>query len=38
MIKFKPNVKKGLREFPKVRKDFLRYEQYTRKHLNKGFL
>jgi hypothetical protein len=38
MNKFKPNIKKGLKEFPKVQKDFFKYEQYTKKHLKKGFL
>jgi hypothetical protein len=27
---FKPNLKKGLKEFPKVAKDFKKYEQQTR--------
>lgn len=30
-MKFKANIKKGLKEFPKVEKDFRKYEQQTRK-------
>lgn len=36
MKKFTVNIKKGIRAFPKVKKDFLQYEQYTRKHLYGG--
>ena len=28
-MKFKANIKKGLKEFPKVAKDFKKYEQQT---------
>ena len=29
-LEFEPDIKKGLKEFNKVKKDFLKYEQQTR--------